>query len=108
MERPDVFNMEFFKQMAKTIALNIPVERVVLFGSQATGSLSPDSDVDLLIIQKANTSNKDVRTKADALFRGRKFSLDIVVCRKEEYDMNIQAGHPLFIEILQNGKILYD
>jgi predicted nucleotidyltransferase len=108
MERPDILNLDFFEQMAKTIAQNIPVDRIVLFGSQSTGNMFSDSDVDILVIQKENRSNKVVRRKVDALFRGRNFALDIIVCRKEEYEMNIQAGHPLFIEILRDGKVLYE
>jgi len=108
MKRPEILNFEFFEQMAKKIALNIPVERIVLFGSQATGKTISDSDVDLLVIQKANVPNKIVRNKVDELFRGRNFPMDIIVCRKEEYEMNIQAGHPLFIEILKDGRVLYE
>jgi predicted nucleotidyltransferase len=108
MTRPDILNIEYFKQMANIIAVNIPVERIVLFGSQATGKIISESDVDLLIIQKDNESNRAVRRKVDALFRGRNFPLDIIVCRKEEYEMNLQAGHPLFIEIVRDGKILYE
>jgi len=108
MERLGILDIEFFEQMAKKIATNIPVERIILFGSQARGNIISDSDVDLLIIQKDIESNKVVRRKVDALFRGRNFPMDIIVCRKEEYDMDIQAGHPLFIEIFEDGKVLYE
>jgi predicted nucleotidyltransferase len=57
MERPDILNIDFFEQMAKTIAQNIPVDRIVLFGSQSTGNMFSDSDVDILVIQKENRSN---------------------------------------------------
>lgn len=108
MDRPNILTQDFFEQMAKKIAQNIAVDRIVLFGSQSNGYVTLESDVDILIIQKENESNNVVRRRIDALFRGRNFPMDIIVCRKEEYEMNILAGHPLFLEISKEGRVLYE
>jgi predicted nucleotidyltransferase len=45
-----------------------PIERVVLYGSKAVGSDTPESDVDLLLLTKRALSWRERNAITDALF----------------------------------------
>jgi predicted nucleotidyltransferase len=51
MATPDVSD-ELLRQMARVIVREVEPERIVLFGSHARGDARPDSDVDLLVIER--------------------------------------------------------
>ena len=60
-------------------------ERIILFGSAAAGSMNRDSDIDLLVLEKApeNTRTESVRI-GDAL-RGLGFPFDVIVMPTERF-----------------------
>ena len=43
---------DLLSQMAQVIVQEVEPERIILFGSHARGEARPDSDVDLLVIER--------------------------------------------------------
>ena len=79
---------------------NIPIDRVVLFGSNVEGCSSEYSDIDLLVVSPL-FEGKRMRDK-DKI---RKYllnvssELDVIPCSREEY----KSGDPFIDEILKKG-----
>lgn len=82
-------------------------ERVLLFGSYAAGSPSPDSDVDLLVIMphegKAWRKAAEIRGKAQP-----PFPLDLLVRSPEEFRSRLAMGDVFLREIAEKGQVLYE
>ena len=82
-------------------------ERIVLFGSSATGVTSKDSDVDLLVIVKTNLPYhkraKDIRKKLRDLL----IPIDIIIYTPEEVDEWKEASSAFVTSVLKNGRVLY-
>lgn len=82
--------------------------RIILFGSAARGSLTPDSDLDLLVIVRGPVHRRKL---AQAIYRnlhGLDLPVDIVVVT--EADVASQSNRPYSIikPALDEGQVVYD
>jgi predicted nucleotidyltransferase len=95
---------------------NLHPEKIILFGSRANGTATPDSDIDLLVILNdehplARVRRRDRFGAIQDLFRHRLFGLDAIVLTTAEVQkiMDENEGEwDLVLEILDEGKTLYD
>lgn len=100
---------ELVNYMVERIVREIQPEKIILFGSYATGSSNNDSDLDLFIIKDSEESSRIMRRKVDTLLRGRRFAVDIIVRKSEEVEWNFRAKNPFYLyHIFKDGKVLYE
>ncbi len=100
---------ELIAYVVEKIVREIAPQRVILFGSQASGKAERTSDLDLLIIQDSETSNRDVRRQIEILLWGRRFALDLIVRTPEEVERNVADGNPFYTRhVLEEGHVLYE
>ncbi|MHB8336549.1 MAG: nucleotidyltransferase family protein [Ignavibacteriaceae bacterium] len=94
-------------EYSNKIAREFNPETIILFGSYAKNSVNIDSDVDILVIMdypgKAVEQTYKIREKIQA-----KFSVDLIVRKREVIEERIKDGDFFFEEILNEGKVLYD
>jgi len=93
----------------KRIADELDPEKIILFGSYAYGTPTPDSDVDLLVIMNTRQKTKDRYLTVGRLLRPRKFPVDIIVKTPKEVERALKNKKNFFIhDILTRGKVLYE
>jgi len=90
------------------IARTYDPETIVLFGSTATGTARPDSDIDLLIIKNTKQPYFDrileLRRSINTARR-----IDAIVLTPQEYDRAIEENRYFLVkEILPNGLKIYE
>ncbi len=98
------------------IVENLHPEKIILFGSRASGNATPDSDIDLLVVlgndhPLARQRRRDRFGALQELFHYRLFGLDAIVFTNTEVQKikNDNEGEwNLILEILAEGVILYD
>ena len=96
-------------QAVKKIAETLKPEKIILFGSYAYGTPTPDSDVDLLIVMKTRAKQKERYLTVARLLRPREFPVDIIVKTPTEIKRALSGKGNFFIqEIMSNGKVLYE
>ena len=83
-------------------------EKIILFGSYAYGSPTPDSDVDLLIILETTASTKERYLAVSELLYPRPFPVDILVKTPQEIDQAVKQGDFFIKELLSRGQVLYE
>ena len=86
-------------------------EKIILFGSYASGNPTHDSDVDLLVIMKTRKKRSDRYVSVSRLLLPRQFPVDIIVKTPKEVEEAMKGGkdNSFFIrEIIKKGKVLYD
>lgn len=94
-------------QLCEQIAAEFQPERIILFGSYASGQPRPDSDVDLLVV--IPFEGKALRKSLEILNRvAPEFSLDLLARRRDDTARRYAEGDPLIREALDNGKLLYE
>lgn len=86
--------------------------KIILFGSQANDTASPDSDIDLLIIKDIPEFNirefrlsikKVLWTNLNEL----NIPFDIIVDSENRIMQRIKSGDTFYQDIITNGKVIY-
>jgi predicted nucleotidyltransferase len=94
--------------IVKRLTSNLNVEKIILFGSYASGTPTKDSDIDIFVI--VNTKEKGIRRYAlvSELLEPREIPLDIIVKTPAEVKRRSKLFDPLLTDIYKTGKILYE
>jgi predicted nucleotidyltransferase len=99
--------MKDLQELTDRIAREFHPERIILFGSYASGNPSPDSDVDLLVVLpfegKPFWKSLEIMNRLDA-----HFALDLLVRRPDEMKKRYEAGDPIIRDALDHGEVLYE
>lgn len=83
-------------------------QSVLLFGSQASGTASEDSDVDLLVVMDHNCTRDVEQEIAIDCALPRSFPLDILVRRPKDLQRRIKSNDMALINIFKSGSMLYE
>ncbi len=80
-------------------------DRIILFGSYASGNPTRESDVDLVVIKKTNQSFLERQKQVHLLLRTTT-AVDVFVLTPKEFEK--AKNHNLFIkEAAETGRIIY-
>jgi uncharacterized protein len=94
------------RRFADQIAERFHPHKIILFGSYAYGTPTPDSDVDLLVIMPTHDQLTQAVRIDEALERG--FPLDLLVRTPRILEQRLRAGDWFLREIVSRGKVLYE
>ncbi|GIV64099.1 MAG: hypothetical protein KatS3mg045_1438 [Bellilinea sp.] len=98
---------ETLPQVVERLVRELRPYKIVLFGSYASGSPTPDSDVDLLIIWDAPAERSERVGRVARALSPRPFPVDVI--SKTPDELNRELPHNFFLrDILQTGKVLYE
>ncbi|MBU0502395.1 MAG: nucleotidyltransferase domain-containing protein [bacterium] len=93
--------------ITKNIIENDKPQKIILFGSYASGNPTSSSDLDLLIIKDSplprHKRSKEIRKR----FRGLKVAMDLLVYTPEEINKWKDVPTSFINQILIKGKVLY-
>lgn len=92
------------ERIAKTLN---PV-KIILFGSYAYGTPTPDSDVDLLVILNSRRTPVDRYLQVSEVLSPRPFGIDLLVKTPKEVNSYLSKHNFFFEEVLGQGKVLYE
>jgi len=100
---------ELVSYVVERIARAIEPVKIIVFGSHARGNSSPESDLDLLVIEDGGDPSRVVRRRIEDLLWGRRFGLDLVVRKPEQVEANLRAKNPFYAsEVFEHGRVLYE
>ena len=107
-------NYNYIDLLIKALKQSDPY-KIILFGSYAKGTVTGDSDIDIMVIldnyEVAKTYEERLNKKLyiNKLVRNinYKVALDILVYSRAEYKMVKDFGNYFIDEIEQTGKIMY-
>ena len=102
-----MINLKYINRQAQTIAQNYNPNKIILFGSYATGNPTLDSDVDLMIVIETSRRSKELGAEISANLK-QSFPMDIVVKTPSEIKRRLQLGDFFLKDVMENGKVLYE
>jgi len=82
-------------------------DRIILFGSHASGEARDGSDFDLLIVKETRKRPIDRRVEVERLLSDRCIPLDLLVLTPLEIRQLYALGSPLIEEVVETGRVLY-
>jgi predicted nucleotidyltransferase len=99
---------ERLKAISERLKQTYHAEKVILYGSHATGLATPDSDIDLLVVAPAKERFFDRMAKVLSLIRDLRRGLPVspIVLSPEELKERQRLNDPFIREILQTGVVL--
>ena len=106
---------EYLSQILAALSSE-PVEKVILFGSAASGQIGPDSDLDLLIVMDTDylprtyQERMEYRLEIQRKVRDirKKVALDLLIFTRAEYKLVTQDMSSFMRDVHDLGKVIYE
>lgn len=95
------------QRIVAQISLNYAPEKIILFGSLASGRTSDARDIDLLIIKKTD-QNPWQRTREVSRLFEHTAPIDLLVYTPEEIAARIEMDDFFIQDIIEHGKVVYE
>lgn len=93
--------------LSERIAREFQPERIILFGSHASGHARADSDVDILVVLPFE--GRGFQKSLEILDRVEPdFPIDLLARQPEDTARRYREGDPLIREALDHGRTLYE
>lgn len=97
------------EDLTKKIAEVFHPDKIILFGSNAWGNPTKDSDFDLFIIMESSESRPQERAiEILSKVHPGTISIDLLVRTPKEVEQRLKIGDPFIKKIVTEGKTLYD
>ncbi|HET9209308.1 MAG TPA: nucleotidyltransferase domain-containing protein [Thermoanaerobaculia bacterium] len=94
-------------RIVKIIAEAIRPQKIILFGSRATGTARPDSDLDLVVIYAGEKSKRQVKLDIHRLMEPASLPMDLFVLSPEEMLRQRHVANTLAREVAERGVTVY-
>ena len=95
------------EEMVQRIVVCFNPERIILFGSHATGSAGIDSDVDLLVVMPVEGSRRDKAVEIGVALHDIRMPKDIIVTTPEDFAWRKEIVGTIEWPATREGKVLY-
>lgn len=83
-------------------------DKIILFGSAATGRMTRDSDIDLLIVEPAPGDQRKESIRLHRELGGLGFPFDVVVMATERFEESKQVIGGIAYPANKYGKVIYE
>ena len=94
--------------MVQRIVKRFAPEKIILFGSHATGTAGPDSDVDLLVIMTPNESRAAQEIAIRMALRHYRLPKDVIVTTPEDFAWRRKIPGTIERPAAREGRVLYE
>lgn len=98
---------KIIETIKEKIVKAISPERIILFGSYATGEATNESDLDLVVIWNSDLNSHERNIFLSRLFPKRNFSLDIFAFTGKEAEKLKDVAGTIVYEAFHHGKVIY-
>lgn len=82
--------------------------RIILFGSAATGQMTKDSDIDLLVLESAPGDTRTESVRIRQAVRGLGYPFDIIVMAVERFEESKNVVGGIAYPAHKYGKVIYE
>lgn len=83
-------------------------ERIILFGSAATGTMTPDSDVDIIVMKKDTCNVKDEMVLIGEALGGLDYPFDVTVMPVERFEETKDVIGGIAYPANKYGRVIYE
>jgi len=83
-------------------------QRIILFGSAASGQMARDSDIDLLVVEPSPRDTRQERLRIGDSLRGLGFPFDVFVIATEQFEESKHIFGGLAYPAHKYGQVIYE
>ncbi len=107
IERTGEVRPDILREIVRRIVNVAHPERIILFGSAARGEMTPDSDVDLLVVKSGITHRGQLTEEIYMNLIGVGQAVDVIVVTPEDIERYRDAVGLIIGPALREGRELY-
>lgn len=100
--------LPYIKTITDKLVSSINPLKIILFGSYAYGTQTPNSDIDICVVMNSTEKPVKRRISRSKLFLNREQPIDLIVYTPEELEQKLSSDDGFVREIVTNGSVLYD
>ena len=83
-------------------------DRIILFGSAATGQMTKDSDIDLLVVEPALSNTHERRVAIRGAVGDIGYPVDVIVMRTERFERTKRFIGGIAYPANKYGRVIYE
>lgn len=83
-------------------------DRIILFGSAATGQMTRDSDIDLLVIASSPSNTIEEHVRLRGSLRGLGFPFDVFLIATEKFEESKNVFGGIAYPAHKYGRVIYE
>lgn len=95
------------EEIVKKIVEGYQPDKIILFGSYASGTHNEDSDLDLLIIKDTQEDTIERELKVSRLLHRAGIAYDVFVYNNQEVEEFSKDSHSFLNHMMMTGKVIY-
>ncbi len=99
---------ELIDEIVRRITSVVAAERIIIFGSAATGTMTPDSDVDLLILERQIKDTRLEWLQVQEALLDLGYAFDIILMTGERFDETKDVIGGIAYPANKHGKVVYE
>jgi predicted nucleotidyltransferase len=96
------------REIVKRLLAVTKPDRIILFSSASTGTMTPDSDIDLLLVSRSPSNTVAEYTKLHQALRGLGFPFDIFVIGTERFEQTKSIFGGIAYPAHKYGRVIYE
>ena len=83
-------------------------QRIILFGSAATGRMTRDSDIDLLVLEPEPHDARKMSVRIGDALRGLGFPIDVMVMATSRFEQTRDLVGGIAYPVSRSGQVIYE
>ncbi|HPO13014.1 MAG TPA: nucleotidyltransferase domain-containing protein [Candidatus Hydrogenedentes bacterium] len=99
---------QILDEIVRRVISVVPAARIILFGSAATGQMTRDSDIDLLILEDTVTDPRKERLHVRQALRGLGYPFDVILMTKDRFEETKGVIGGIAYPANKYGRVIYD
>lgn len=100
-------NDDLLDDLVQRIVGAVAPERIILFGSAARNTMTPDSDLDVLVVKSGDYRRTDMLHAIRRSLRGFPLAVDLVVATPDELEAYADSYALVYYPALREGREVY-
>ena len=108
LEKARVIEDETLRRLTELLAWAAKPKYIILFGSQARGEGSEDSDFDVMVVEPEIANRGEEMVRLGRLLRSLDIAVDLLVVSAEKFEYWRDTPGNVYFEAASEGKILYE
>ena len=108
LEKVPVTETETLRRLTELLARAAKPKYIILFGSQARGDGSEDSDFDVMVVEPEIANRGEEMVRLGRLLRSLDIAVDLLVVSAEKFEYWRDTPGNVYFEAASEGKILYE
>ena len=100
-------DQELIAEIVRRVLSVAQPDRIILFGSAASGQLTRDSDIDLLVLEANAGSTRQQSVRIGDALRGLGYPFDVIVMPTERFEETKRVIGGIAYPAHKYGKVIY-